>query len=72
MNIKPILTEKSLKLAKSGVYSFWVQPSLTKNAVKKLMETLFEAKTKHVKTPKEKLRKIGRAKKLPNRLARKY
>ena len=33
MKIKPIFTEKSMREAKNGKFSFWVLPSLTKNQI---------------------------------------
>jgi len=48
--IKPILTEKSLEDAKKGKYSFWVNPSLTKHQIKKLISDIFEVKVTSVAT----------------------
>lgn len=50
MKATPILTEKSLGLAKGGVYSFWVSPSLSKNGIKKLIGQMFEVSVDNVKT----------------------
>lgn len=41
MRIKPILTEKSLSLAKKGKYSFWIEKGLNKIQIKKMIEDLF-------------------------------
>ena len=48
--IKPILTEKSLSLAKDGKYSFWVDKNLIKSQIKKLMEDVFGVHVTSVKT----------------------
>ncbi len=48
MKIKPILTEKSLDLAKKGKYSFWVEPSLRKPQIRKLVSDLFGVHVKKV------------------------
>lgn len=48
--IKPILTEKSLKLAKSGVYSFWLEPGIRKPEIKKLIGKIFDVHVVKVKT----------------------
>lgn len=50
MKIKPIFTEKSMKEAKSGKYSFWVLPTLNKNQIKNLFEKAYDVKVKLVKT----------------------
>lgn len=50
MNVKPILTEKSLTQAKNGVYSFWVSPALTKNQIKAIISDVFDVKVDSVKT----------------------
>ena len=50
MKVLPILSEKSLQLAKSGKYSFWVDNSLTKYAVKELIGNAFSVDVKNVKT----------------------
>lgn len=39
--IKPIFTEKSLKLAKEGKYSFWIEKGRTKGAIKAEIGKLF-------------------------------
>ena len=39
--LKPIFTEKSLKQAKTGKYSFWVSRSDTKNSLKAEIAKLF-------------------------------
>ena len=50
MKVTPILTEKSLKAAKDGVYSFWVLPSLGKYQIKKVIGDLFDVEVSWVKT----------------------
>ena len=50
MRITPILTEKSLNLAKRGVYSFWLNPSLNKNEIKKLVGEAFGVHVTEVRT----------------------
>lgn len=64
--IKPILTEKSLADAKSGKYSFWVSPSLTKYQIKKLISEIFEVQVDSVATAnykREEKRSVWRRKK---------
>lgn len=39
--LKPIFTEKSLKLAKEGRYSFWVEKGKTKGAIKAEIGDIF-------------------------------
>jgi len=41
MQIKPILTEKSLADAKEGKYTFWVDVRLNKYQIKELVNTAF-------------------------------
>ncbi|HCR35428.1 50S ribosomal protein L23 [Candidatus Woesebacteria bacterium GWC2_33_12] len=50
MKIRPIFTEKSMNQAKSGNYSFWVLPTLTKNQIKSLFEKAYDVKVRLVKT----------------------
>lgn len=50
MKIKPIFTEKSMKEAKNGKYSFWVLPTLNKNQIKNLFEMAYDVKVKLIKT----------------------
>jgi len=50
MKITPILTEKSLKEAKNGHYTFWVSPSLRKEEIRALVERVFEVKVGDVHT----------------------
>ncbi len=39
--ITPIFTEKSLKMAKTGKYSFWVDRNVDKNRIKAELSKLF-------------------------------
>lgn len=50
MRITPILTEKSLREAKAGHYTFWVTPSLRKEEIRALVERVFEVKVGEVHT----------------------
>jgi large subunit ribosomal protein L23 len=48
--LKPILTEKSLSLAKKGKYTFWVNTHLNKHQIRKLVSEVFEVTVKKVRT----------------------
>ncbi|EKD62413.1 MAG: hypothetical protein ACD_52C00176G0002 [uncultured bacterium] len=50
MKITPILSEKSLTLAKGGKYSFWVDSKFGKHAIKKIIGKTFGVDVKSVKT----------------------
>ena len=50
MQIKPNLTEESLSLAKIGQYTFWVDPGLTKDLIKKIVGRLYDVHVTGVKT----------------------
>jgi ribosomal protein L23 len=50
MKIRPILTEKSLKDAKLGQYSFWVAPNLNKHQIAILIGKAFGVNIISVKT----------------------
>jgi large subunit ribosomal protein L23 len=50
MNLTPVYTEKSMKMAKDGIYTFWVLPRLTKNQIKSLIAKAFDVKVAAVKT----------------------
>lgn len=39
--LKPVLTEKALKLSQAGVYTFLVHPSANKTEVKKVIKHLY-------------------------------
>lgn len=66
MTIKPILTEKSLAQAKSGVYSFWVSPSFSKGKIKEEISLTFSVEVEKVRTLnyKKYTRKNNRGKKV--------
>lgn len=51
--LTPVLTEKSLRAVKDGSYTFRVDSSLTKHAIKSLVEEVFGVKVKKVRTIKE-------------------
>lgn len=59
MKIKPVLTEKSMKVAEDGTYTFKVDTSSTKHKIKRLVESVFDVKVAKVRT----VNKIGRTKK---------
>jgi len=48
--IKPVLTEKSLKEAKNGHYTFFVDFHLSKEQIKPLIEKTFGVHVKNMKT----------------------
>jgi len=50
MKLEPILTEKSLKEAKRGNYTFWVGKALTKSQIKRLISEVFAVHVVKVKT----------------------
>lgn len=50
MKLTPIFTEKSMMQAKSGLYSFWVLPTFSKNQIKKSIEDAFEVKIGTIRT----------------------
>jgi large subunit ribosomal protein L23 len=50
MRVTAILTEKSLKDAKKGQYTFWVTPGSTKEEIKKYIEAVFGVKIGRVRT----------------------
>ncbi len=53
IKILPILTEKSLAIAKEGRYSFLVPRNLTKNQIKKIVNKAFGVHVVHVATLKK-------------------
>jgi len=73
MRITPILSEKSLSLAKIGRYSFWVDSSLTKRDIKELINETFGVNVKNVKTInfKKLTRKSYLGKKITKRASKK-
>lgn len=48
--IKPVLTEKSLKQAKKGLYTFFVDFHFNKGQIKSLIEKTFDVHVKAIKT----------------------
>jgi large subunit ribosomal protein L23 len=63
MKIVPILTEKTLKDAKEGKYTFWVPFKLKKTQIALLINQAFDVHTKKVRVinyKKEKKRKAGK------------
>lgn len=50
MKLEPIVTEKSLELAKKGKYTFRVEVGLRKHQIKKLIGDVFDVHVKTVKT----------------------
>ena len=69
MRIEPVLTEKSMKLAEDGVYTFYVDRRLTKDKIKSLVNTTFGVNVVRVRTitvPGETKRNIKGYKKTVN------
>lgn len=50
MKIEPVLTEKSLAMAKTGHYTFWVPRGLEKPKVKKLVGEIYGVTVVTVRT----------------------
>lgn len=50
MKVLPILSEKSLREAKKGHFSFWVTAGSKKEEIKKAIEDAFEVKVSKVRT----------------------
>jgi large subunit ribosomal protein L23 len=50
MKFRPVLTEKSMGLAKKGFYSFFVDKGLTKPEIKKLINHSFDVHVKGIKS----------------------
>ncbi len=48
--IKPVFTEKSLRLAKLGKYSFWVERMDSKSGIKNEVNKLFGVHVNEIKT----------------------
>ncbi|MHA2610334.1 MAG: 50S ribosomal protein L23 [bacterium JZ-2024 1] len=57
---KPVISEKSLRYAEMGVYTFLVHPNATKIQVKQAVEKLFQVKVEKVRVvhvfPKQRMR----------------
>ncbi|MBI3443527.1 50S ribosomal protein L23 [Candidatus Woesebacteria bacterium] len=56
MKIKPILTERTLKLAKDGWYTFSVSSGFSKFDIKNAINELFGVHVRKVRTAKSKAR----------------
>ncbi|KKQ41767.1 MAG: 50S ribosomal protein L23 [Microgenomates group bacterium GW2011_GWC1_37_8] len=52
MKLEPIITEKTLKLAQAGKYTFRVDKNLTKYQIKKLVNDIFNVHTQRIWTIK--------------------
>ena len=52
--IIPILTEKSMLMAKKGLYSFWVLPNVDKFEARKIISETFGVTVKKVRTGNKK------------------
>ncbi len=52
--LKPIFTEKSLKMAKQGQYSFWVDKNANKKVLKSQISKLFGVHVEKIKTTRSK------------------
>ena len=50
--LKPIITEKSMVLAKTGRFTFSVTPEMTKSQIKTEIESLFAVNVLSVRTPR--------------------
>ncbi len=50
MILKPVFTEKSLKDAKNGKYTFWVDKSKNKSQIKAIIKTFFEVTVTKIAT----------------------
>lgn len=53
MDIKPVITEKTTELAKSGKYVFRVSAGLTKNKIKDAIHRIFGVDVVKIRTIKE-------------------
>jgi large subunit ribosomal protein L23 len=50
MKLIPVLTEKSLNLAREGKYTFWVDWKSNKDEIKNLVDKVFGVHTQKVRT----------------------
>lgn len=50
MKIKPILTEKTLTDAKAGKYTFWVERTAKKSAIKSFIDETFAVHVRKINT----------------------
>ncbi len=51
--IKPVFTEKSLKMARQGQYSFWVERDMDKLSLKAIIAKMFGVHVLSIKTIKK-------------------
>ena len=54
MKIKPVMTEKSLEMAKNGQYTFFVPVGTRKTKIKEIIKDFFDVDAVQVKTMKYK------------------
>jgi large subunit ribosomal protein L23 len=52
MKLTPVLTEKSIRLAEDGVYTFYVDRKLTKNQIRQMVNKHFGVNVTRVRTIK--------------------
>lgn len=57
MKLIPIMTEKSMKLSKNNIYTFWMPVALTKTEIKNLIAKNFKVEVVDIKTVNYKARK---------------
>lgn len=69
INIKPILTEKTLSLSKQGFYTFRVAKNLTKTQIKRVLKNVYSVDVIDIKTSnyKQSVRKNMYGKLVTNR-----
>lgn len=48
LQVAPIITEKSMDLAKTGKYTFSIAKGLQKNQIKKIIEKMFKVNVVHI------------------------
>ena len=62
INLKPIITEKSMSVTASGKYTFLVKKEANKNEIRKAVEDLFKVNVVSITTVvrKGKTRRIGK------------
>ena len=71
--VRPVITEKSIDIAKKGFFTFEVKNSANKNQIKQAIENLFKVHVEkvYVVTRKGKKRLVGRRRKVVVRSDRK-
>ncbi len=57
MKLIPVMTEKSMNLAKAGKYTFWAETGFTKDELRALVEKTFDVHVKEIRTANYKLNK---------------